>query len=324
MTMHILRNLRISEVSSVDKAANGDARIVLYKRDPGISARKEHIFGKQDYSESDDVDATIDENADNSGDNGDERHLVERLADLIVEGGDRDGKEISREDALRWLLHDRHGQALVARMAHASKRTTNITRKVFKMPSRSTVLQSITKQAGGVVGLCKRIVKDGTSGDITEHELTALMVANAKREHPDLTDAAAFSRVFSDMSPAGETMRRAIQVAKFSHLLLVPVNVDTGDSDVWDDSEAAIEQRRQLDDAQQRRISQDTDLADTDEDEGDSGPDGDAYGKLAAKAADYRKAHPELTSEQCFAKIYTDPANKRLALRESRQNRPGG
>jgi hypothetical protein len=42
----------------------------------------------------------------------------------------------------------------------------------------------------------------------------------------------------------------------------------------------------------------------------------DALAELRSRAAEYRKARPELTKEQAFAKVYQDPANKELAARE--------
>jgi hypothetical protein len=47
-----------------------------------------------------------------------------------------------------------------------------------------------------------------------------------------------------------------------------------------------------------------------------------AIALLNAKAAEYRKAHPELSEEQAFAKVYSDPANRKLAQAERRKNRP--
>jgi hypothetical protein len=41
-----------------------------------------------------------------------------------------------------------------------------------------------------------------------------------------------------------------------------------------------------------------------------------AYNELMAKAAEYRKAHPELSESQAFAAVYTTPANIALAKRE--------
>lgn len=47
-----------------------------------------------------------------------------------------------------------------------------------------------------------------------------------------------------------------------------------------------------------------------------------AVDQLKALAAEYRKTHPELSQEQAFAKIYSDPANRELAKRERFENAP--
>lgn len=46
-----------------------------------------------------------------------------------------------------------------------------------------------------------------------------------------------------------------------------------------------------------------------------NGASGDPLSELEAKAAEYRKAHPELSKEQAFAKVYTDPANIEIVKR---------
>ena len=46
----ILRNLRIDEISSVDKGAGDGVRIVLMKRHAGASQRLRRMFGSIDYS----------------------------------------------------------------------------------------------------------------------------------------------------------------------------------------------------------------------------------------------------------------------------------
>jgi hypothetical protein len=73
------------------------------------------------------------------------------------------------------------------------------------------VLCSLVKQAGGVEGLCKRIVKDGGT-DVGEAELVELITTTAKAAWPHLTPAAAFAKLFE--SPGGEMLRRAINVCK--------------------------------------------------------------------------------------------------------------
>lgn len=49
---------------------------------------------------------------------------------------------------------------------------------------------------------------------------------------------------------------------------------------------------------------------------------GDEMDALKAKAAELRKSDPKLTEEQAFAKVYADPANRKIAAAERRKNRP--
>ena len=46
-----------------------------------------------------------------------------------------------------------------------------------------------------------------------------------------------------------------------------------------------------------------------------------AFDALKAKAAELRKARPELTESQAFAKVYEDPANRALAAAERSASR---
>jgi len=176
-----------------------------------LQRRYEHIFKADepdaDADEDEDEDET--DNSDN-GDSGDseQRHVIDQLADWLVEAGDG---EVSRESALNWLLHDERGQALI-RMAQHRKRAT---RKDFQM-TRSETLRSMVKRHNGIAGLCQHIVAKGSSGDIPEAELTGMITAAAKAEHPDMDDARAFTKAFT--GPNGEVLRRATQIAMFTGL----------------------------------------------------------------------------------------------------------
>jgi hypothetical protein len=198
-------------------------------------------FIKNDAADDDNIDDERDDDR-LDGDNGGNgpRHVVDELADLLVEGGSPDG-EVTREQALRWLLHTQRGQALVARMAQARKRATN--RKGFQMPTRQEVLKGYVRSAGGVIPLCKRIVAKGVS-DISEHELTQLAVDDAKREYGISDDAKAFAKMFTDTGPTGDTLRRAIQIAKVAQV--------GGDDVDADDAAAALEELHRLADAHRR------------------------------------------------------------------------
>ena len=159
---------------------------------------------------------------------------VDELADLLVEGGSPDG-EVTREQALRWLLHSTRGQALVARMAAHRKRATS-KGKAFTM-NRSEQLRTVVRKAGGIWPLCKSIATSGRSS-VTAHELVSLLVTELKRAEPNLSDAQAFSKAFGAAGPNGEMLRKAIAVAKAAQ-----VDGDDGDAD---DTAAALEELHRL------------------------------------------------------------------------------
>jgi hypothetical protein len=48
-----------------------------------------------------------------------------------------------------------------------------------------------------------------------------------------------------------------------------------------------------------------------------------AYDLLMEKANKLRQLEPELSPDQAFAKVYTDPRNANLAQQERTENRPG-
>jgi hypothetical protein len=115
-------------------------------------------------------------------------------------------------------------------------------RKVFRM-NRTDQIRTVVKRAGGIWPLCKRIATTGRSS-VTEHELTALIIDTAKAEHPDLSDAQAFAKAFAASTPHGETLRKAIAVAKAAQVS------DENDDD--EDAAAAMEELRRRAEQHQR------------------------------------------------------------------------
>jgi hypothetical protein len=61
-------------------------------------------------------------------------------------------------------------------------------------------------------------------------------------------------------------------------------------------------------------------VADDDDDERDD--EDDALEELDELAAEERRRNPGMSKAVAFSKVYTDPANARLAQRELMQNRP--
>jgi hypothetical protein len=64
------------------------------------------------------------------------------------------------------------------------------------------------------VGIAKVLVAENSARGISEHEFTQLVTEFAKRENPELTDAQAFSKVFSAPTEDGEIIRAAFEVIK--------------------------------------------------------------------------------------------------------------
>jgi len=81
------------------------------------------------------------------------------------------------------------------------------------MSEFKTKLHDLAKRAG-VVAICKVLVEEDRSFGITEPELTDLVIAEAKKNFPELTEAQAFARVYSDQSEQGVILRKAFAVAK--------------------------------------------------------------------------------------------------------------
>jgi hypothetical protein len=195
-------------------------------RKHAIARRFERIFKAADDAE-DETNADDDTDDDSNG----ERHLVDELADLLVEAGTDDGA-LSREDALRYLLHSERGQALVARMAQARKHSTN---------TRTATMDH------AVVKIAKAFVRTGKAF-MSEDELTKLIYDYA--QHGRLTGETphqTFTRAYTAATAEGQLLRRAVAVAK-------QFSVGGGDHVNHDDAaEMAYAKLQQLADEQRRR-----------------------------------------------------------------------
>jgi hypothetical protein len=145
-------------------------------------------------------------------------HYASAVADLVSEASEG---AVSRPEALRWLLTNRHGRSLLVGLGGRTQK-----QKEFQMPNRVEVLKGLLRAHGGdVVTLCKHICKTGAT-DISEHELTGMISAAAQLDRqPNETSEQAFARRFSDPSPDGIALRKATRLAAG-----YPVD-DVGDSD---------------------------------------------------------------------------------------------
>src|SRR5262249_13252548 len=101
-------------------------------------------------------------------------------------------------------LHTAQGAAMLRRL-HKSEDTA--------IMNPTDKLRDIAKRYG-IGAIAKSIVEDDHAYSITEHELTDLVIECAKRDHPGLSDAQAFTKVFTAQDEGGIILRKAFNVVK--------------------------------------------------------------------------------------------------------------
>jgi hypothetical protein len=243
----ILSKIRIDEVSAVTHGAGEDCRILLMKRDD-TPRSKPHVerharrLRKLQESERDrprSFNEIIKAMADRDDASGDlirppaATHHASTVADLLVEAGSFP----HRAAALQHLLHKPSGQALLTRMSKAADQTA----KETSMDKIETVRDVVKRH--GIVAVAKSIVSENRSYGITEHEFVALATEHAKAQHPDLTDAAAFAKLYQIPE-----VWRACELLKSMPFLanVEPLVVGGADTRDLSDQSTAIAQLKQL------------------------------------------------------------------------------
>jgi hypothetical protein len=277
----ILRNLKIREISSVDKGAGDGVKIVLMKRldEPRLDAdekadrhnRLRKMFTaalrkKSEYDEemsspgfSRDPARTGPTAADEDAGSA-ERRNEDRYEDR--EEPEQEGDVIATSvipprlqqmvNAVRTAAPHVSEQAIVHFLLHTARGrdvaehlATHITKKEEPM-SRIERLQALAKR-GGVQLVAKALLEKGDAMEISEFEFTELMIAEATRKKQS------FEAYFTD--PANIDIRKAhaltksTLVAKDSLLRAVevqPVSVEAGRTDVETDTQEAYEQLMEM------------------------------------------------------------------------------
>ena len=107
---------------------------------------------------------------------------------------------------------------------------------------RATELRDIVK-AGGYVAVAKAIIDENRSYGISEHEFVELATEHAKAAHPELTEAAAFAKIYQIPE-----VWRACNLLKSMpfHGDVTPVMVGGEDTRDLSDTSKAIAQLKQL------------------------------------------------------------------------------
>jgi hypothetical protein len=309
----LLTRLKITEVSSVDKAANGEAKIVLMKRDdaadrrdhrerrPHVDKRIGSIFerylGKRvngvTRSGFADVVRCIIDLPDAAQQ---KRALLTTKAGLWLRGQFPSGTSLDEIcDVLRTC---RKGSTI-----NTNKRSST-TMRTTRTITKADALAAIVKQHGAAT-LCKMLVDDGDAHGITEAELTKVITDSVEPRGNESRELA-FVRVYCADNAAALTMRRAMQLAKMTVYIgddVATMSMDRQGLPVRYPGRVIAEGRDALD--------MGGDGIETGEDEQD-----EAFDALDAEAEKRHKADPSLTKEQHFAKIYTSPQYRAIAERE--------
>jgi hypothetical protein len=197
------------------------------------------------------------------------------------------GREAVRQDLVRWLLAKPSRLERLRRDREAARRADAFELRSHQRKGSTMSITETLIAKRDAVGLATYICKNG-GGDLSEASYTQIVTEHAARLYPDLSEAQAFTKAFDARDAAGELLRRA-------HAVVMGRLPD----DKERDDEEERERERERDD-----------------------DNGDALEELNEKAAQLRKARPELSEAQAFAKVYADPVNRQLMARERRQNSP--
>jgi hypothetical protein len=259
----ILTKLRIDEVSAVDAGAGDGVRIVLMKRDdvprskPHLERyqrrlRKfEEIFMRKELDNMETSPATgARYNRTRLPDVDDDGDALERDRDLL---GDDDELDEVITKALRDHHHGHHSlSAALVQHLHdrlERRRERHGYTKAAKEQPMDTV-HSIMKD-GSIAGVCAAIVAKGATA-ISQDDLVSAVGKVAQKRWPELSEAQAFTKVYSDPGTEGRVVRDAIRVAKESlaETMLgpgLPVQVVGGPSamlDAANNDQSDVEQAR--------------------------------------------------------------------------------
>ena len=210
----ILTRLRIDEVSAVDRGAGERCRIVLAKRDSDAPRLNliDVFTGKLTAAEA--LGIHVDKSA-----AGDEAEGLIAEPKHVVDNDGADGGVPKKHsitfdtvDGARMKFpSERALPEWLAIQSRIRKSTSEESNSMSTTPEQK--LSDIVKRAG-ITAVAAQIVKADSAFSIDEHTLTQLTIEHAKREHPQLTDAQAFAKVYSAQDEGGVILRKAFNVVK--------------------------------------------------------------------------------------------------------------
>jgi hypothetical protein len=241
----ILTKLRIDEISSVDRGAGENCRVLLWKRDgnaPGTVERfpRGKLFNDVMLRKAENDDIT-DENQIDPNDT--PTALLPKLSAMVA-AMVRAEPSLTEEHALFHLLHSSHGRRLAEHL-------NNLTKRKDPPMNRTEELRDIAKAAGGMAAIAKNIIDRGST-TISEHEFSAALMEHAKAHKRDNESTfGAFSRLLEN----DIDLRKALGIVKgYAHT--EPTSAEAGSTLISDDSAEAVRQLKEMANKQRRTFEQ--------------------------------------------------------------------
>jgi hypothetical protein len=226
-----------------------------------------------------------------------------------------------RQAAAHHVAHSRAGHKLARRFPNA--RPEELVSLVHE--AGVNVTKGLQNDDTALVSIAKAVVQSGNSLGLSEHEATAAITAYAKRRHPELSEASAFSAVFCASTPQALELRKFVDICKgqyntirigevVGHVdMLMPQGGLPELSDYLDYNQIQNSRGGRAALAQGGQQFDEPDDGEPDhrwsDDEGDD-PEYDAMWEEAGKR---HAADPSRTREQWFSKIYSSPQFAALA-----------
>jgi hypothetical protein len=239
--VNILRKLVVNEISSVDKGAGENCRIMLWKRDDGdapssrerLPPRRGKLFWplpraksfdevmkeRQTFDGDEDIDnapSPSEPDTPEPNDLDDENVLPEKLEQMIATMIEA-SPSLTRQQAAHHLLHDRRGRALATHLSSIIGK-----RKDPSMPTTEQELVTFVKRspADGMSRIAKFVLDNQPYPTYTEMELSASLMAFAnlnKNEKTGESRYQAFERILKnaeDPFDPNHDIYRALNVVK--------------------------------------------------------------------------------------------------------------
>lgn len=312
-----LTNLKIREVSSVDRGAGKGVKVMLRKKDPTFG---EHMLAATDALHKSVVSILKHEPGNNDLLAATFNQFQDHLAEVTQAAGGAVDKKREESNMDIAVLKKALGLADTATEADVTKALADQATHMTKMSAELELVKA--NLTPDELAFHNGLKDDETKKDFRAKNHQDRTVQMEKRDElPEsirkiITEAEETKKQLAklmEQQDLAEFAKKAQEIGLPSSEAITLKKAYAGDAE-------AVTKLLTLVKAAKAQI----DTGKLFEEFGGSGEhtNGTAMEELKAKADTLRKATPSLTADQAFAKVYEDPANKGLVEKERRENRP--